>query len=800
MGNNCTAIAGAISQSYQALAADVNHALRVQVSATNAGGSSGPATSNATAAVIPEAPANTALPTISGTAQQGQTLTAGNGSWTNEPTSYAYQWLRCDASGASCLPIAAATTQTYIVASADVGSTLRVAVTASNAGGSSAPASSQQTEVVPCSAAQSAYSGVISSTAGLMGYWRLGESSGTTACDSTTQQNNGTYSGGFTLGAPGALQADPATAVSFDGLSGQMSVPAASSLNVGDTFSIEAWVERGRSGTGSNEVIASKQNNAWVLMFNESDRLALRQSTVGEVATANVATTDTGNWHYAVATKNGSSVHLYLDGVDVTGSVANHTMANSSQPLVVGQSTGTAYLKGSVEEVALYKTALSAAQVAEHYSAGINSQHDPVLATVGDVACPTGDTVDACQQSATANLTASLHPSAVAVLGDNQYESGLLSEFNGAGAYNDTWGQFNAIVHPAPGNHEYAASSSASGYFTYFGSSAGSGNYSYDLGSWHVISLNSDCIDSGCEDSLAGSASSAEVIWLQGDLAAHPNQCILAYWHHPRFSSGWVGNSPGVAPFWNALYAAHADVVLNGHEHMYERFAQQDPAQHATSEGLREFVVGTGGESLFTMGTIQPNMQVVDNGHFGVLFLTLHAHGYEWSFRATSGTVLDSGATPCHAQTGSKSALTLKTQSPSVNSPVAAPSPAVESAQKLTADAAPDRARLAFAVRPVRAPTSNAPARGAPVVEVRCSRACDVSVRARVRRGHSLITLTRYRETEAQLTKPVDRTRLRLSRWLLRRLGGSRLVVTFVAVDASNERRTITRTLTLPPR
>src|SRR5205823_2885356 len=266
VGNNCTAIADAFSQSYQALAADVNHALRVQVSATNAGGSSGPATSNATAAVIPEAPANTALPTISGTAQQGQTLTAGNGSWTNEPTSYAYQWLRCDASGASCLPIAAATTQTYIVASADVGSTLRVAVTASNAGGSSAPASSQQTEVVPCSAAQSAYSGVISSTAGLMGYWRLGESSGTTACDSTTQHDNGTYSGGFTLGAPGALQADPATAVSFDGSSGQMSVPAASSLNVGDTFSIEAWVKRGRSGTGSNEVIASKQNNAWVLM------------------------------------------------------------------------------------------------------------------------------------------------------------------------------------------------------------------------------------------------------------------------------------------------------------------------------------------------------------------------------------------------------------------------------------------------------------------------------------------------------------------------------------------------------
>jgi len=177
-----------------------------------------------------------------------------------------------------------------------------------------------------------------------------------------------------------------------------------------------------------------------------------------------------------------------------------------------------------------------------------------------------------------ADLTAALHPTAVAVLGDNQYTSGLVSEFNSAGAYNDTWGQFNPIVHPAPGNHEYRSSSTASGYFTYFGAAAGSGNYSYDLGAWHIISLNSDCTNSGCQDSLAGTTSSAEVSWLQGDLAAHPNQCTVAYWHHPRFSSGWVGNSPGVGPFWDALYAAHADVILNGHDHLYERYAPQDPS------------------------------------------------------------------------------------------------------------------------------------------------------------------------------------------------------------------------------
>jgi acid phosphatase type 7 len=281
--------------------------------------------------------------------------------------------------------------------------------------------------------------------------------------------------------------------------------------------------------------------------------------------------------------------------------------------------------------------------------AGLNPNHDPSLAAVGDIACPSGDTTDECQQLATANLTVAQHPTAVAVLGDNQYQSGLLSEYQSPGAYNDTWGQFNSIVHPTPGNHEYAASSTASGYFTYFGSSAGTGYYSYDLGAWHILSLNSNCSDSGCQALEAGTTSSAEVSWLQGDLAAHPNQCILAYWHHPRFSSGYVGSSPGVAPFWNTLYAAHADVVLNGHDHLYERFAQQDPLQSPTSQGIREFVVGTGGQELdSTMGRIEPNTQLADIHHFGVLFLTLHPGSYDWVFRATSGMVLDSGSTTCH--------------------------------------------------------------------------------------------------------------------------------------------------------
>jgi acid phosphatase type 7 len=663
--------------------------------------------------------------------------------------------------------------------------------------------SNQASAAVVCAPRQSSYSGVVSSTPGLVGYWRLGESSGTTACDSTGH-DNGTYLTGTTLGVSGAISGDPDTAVTLNGSSGQVSVPAASSLNVGDNFTIEAWVKRGSSKTGVNQVVASKQEGSWVLMFNESDKLTLRRSTVADIATSTVATTDTSGWHYVVATKNGSSVHLYLDGVDVTGAVSNQTMPNNSQPLVIGQSTGTAYFKGSVDETALYNTALTPTQITQHYNAGISAPGDPVLAAVGDIACPFGDTGNACQQQLTAALTASQHPNAVAVLGDNQYNSGLLSEYNSSGAYNDTWGQFNPIVHPTPGNHEYAASLTASGYFTYFGAAAENGNYSYELGSWHVVSLNSDCSNSGCEDSIAGTSSSAEVSWLQADLAAHQNQCILAYWHHPRFSSGWVGSSPGVAPLWSALYAAHADVVLNGHDHMYERFAQQDPSQNPTSEGIREFVVGTGGESLFTMGTIQPNMQAVDNTHFGALFLTLHPGSYDWTYRATNGSVLDSGTSACHLQpSGAQSASSaqratfghtaLALQS---SSRIHAPYLAVRMAARYSVAPSAGLARLTFAAHPQRDSLRSALKRGLPI-RVYCSRACDIGVTIRMRRGNRTLILARYRETETEVPRPSSTLVLRLRQSLFRHLRGVPLTMTLAATDASKGQQRVTRTIIL---
>ena len=280
---------------------------------------------------------------------------------------------------------------------------------------------------------------------------------------------------------------------------------------------------------------------------------------------------------------------------------------------------------------------------------------DLVLAAAGDIACPPGrkPSFSQCEQSATARLITRAHPSAVAALGDDQYEHGGLREFIGPGAFNDTWGAFKPLIHPVPGNEEYAISPTASGYFEYFGSIAGAdhlGYYSYQLGDWHLIALNSSCSDLGCSDSPRGRVSTAEVEWLGADLAQARGQCILAYWHHPLFSStiGLRGQR-GVAPLWKALFRAHADVVLNGHAHDYERFARQDPNGRLTPVGIREFVVGTGGRNHhhFTDRALKAT-QRRDEDDFGVLFLTLHPDRYDWQFRTTHGNVEDRGSTRCH--------------------------------------------------------------------------------------------------------------------------------------------------------
>ena len=265
---------------------------------------------------------------------------------------------------------------------------------------------------------------------------------------------------------------------------------------------------------------------------------------------------------------------------------------------------------------------------------------DPVLVGAGDIA--------RCSDLAGAEATAKLLdgiPGTVYTTGDNAYESGTAREF--ADCYGPTWGRHKARTRPSPGNHEYYTAG-ASGYFGYFGAAAGDpsrGYYSYDLGEWHIVSLNSTCEKvGGCE------ATSPMVRWLEQDLAANPRSCTLAYFHDPLFSSGAHGNQVKMRPTWDALYAAGADVVLNGHDHHYERFAPQSPSGTAdASRGIREFIVGSGGGAHYGITSVRPNSQVRNTDTYGVLKLTLHPNGYDWQFVPEAGkTFTDSGTTSCH--------------------------------------------------------------------------------------------------------------------------------------------------------
>ena len=520
-----------------------------------------------------------------------------------------------------------------------------------------APAASAAT----CAPSSSPYASAIAATPGLVSYWRLGESSGTGACDSWGS-NAGSYGGGYALGRVGAIAGESDTAVALDGATGTVSVPHSSSLDVGDTFTIEAWVKRGSFGAPDYQAIASQGSGAWMLAFNAYNRLVLRQPKVGDVAISTASVTDTG-WHYVAATKNGSSVHLYIDGVDLTGAPASRTLGNNSLPLLIGQSSGNSFWNGSLDDIALYSGELSPADIAAHYNKGTVTPSpvpsptpgpDPVIAAAGDIACDPSDpgynrgrgTSDRCQQLATSALLLNTGLSGVLTLGDEQYDDATLGKFQQV--YDKTWGR----ARPGIGNHEYL-DTNAIGYFDYFngvGNQNGiagdrsKGYYSFDLGAWHVIAINSNCDQVGC------SAGSAQEAWLRADLASHPVACTLAFWHHPRFSSGLASNNADMGTIYQDLYNANADLILSAHDHLYERFAPQTPAGLADpSRGIREFIVGTGGKSLVGYSTVKPNSQVRNNKTFGVLRLGLHANSYDWKFAPIAGQKFtDAGSTACH--------------------------------------------------------------------------------------------------------------------------------------------------------
>jgi hypothetical protein len=259
------------------------------------------------------------------------------------------------------------------------------------------------------------------------------------------------------------------------------------------------------------------------------------------------------------------------------------------------------------------------------------------------VALAAGDIVRCTLTNAekTAKIIDTIPNATVMALGDNAYENGTLTEFTTC--YEPTWGRHKARTRPATGNHEYNTPG-ATGYYQYFGAAAGDpskGYYSYDLGAWHVVVLNS---------SISAVTGSPQEQWLRQDLAAHPAQCTLAYWHHPRFNSGEVGNNIKMQPLWQALYDYGADVILSAHEHLYERFAPQTPT--GTSDpvkGIRQFTIGTGGAgNTNAWGTIQPNSEVRYLSDFGVLKLTLYQNSYAWKFITVSKVFEESGSGTCH--------------------------------------------------------------------------------------------------------------------------------------------------------
>ena len=296
----------------------------------------------------------------------------------------------------------------------------------------------------------------------------------------------------------------------------------------------------------------------------------------------------------------------------------------------------------------------------------------PTLVAAGDIACRPAltETTTACHQAKTADLVESLDPDAVAALGDNQYEHGELANFQAV--YDPTWGSFKSITFPAIGNHEYEGDperDSDSGYFAYFGDAAGDpkeGYYRWSLGGWTIFVLNSGAIDytrtgggSAMPDDcwpVSCAAGSTQETWLRSELESLADDaCVLAYWHHPRFSSGYGGvtrDYPETGPIYSALYEHGAELVLNGHAHNYERFEPLDPTGAADSgSGVTNFVVGTGGRSLFTNpGSQRDTSETLYTDAFGVLELTLEPDGWSARFLTDAGETRDQASGSCHGR------------------------------------------------------------------------------------------------------------------------------------------------------
>jgi|FLYL01.1.fsa_nt_gi hypothetical protein len=332
---------------------------------------------------------------------------------------------------------------------------------------------------------------------------------------------------------------------------------------------------------------------------------------------------------------------------------------------VVGTPTGASFKDTGLSASTSYSYTVAACNSAgcSGDSAALSVTTDPpaaglVLAAAGDIACDPADpyfnggegTSTRCRQKYTAALLSGAD--AVIPLGDTQYECGGLQAFQQS--YDPTWGQYKSITHPVVADHEYdttgtdCGAAGADGYFSYFGDAAHGpgGYYSFDVGSWHVVVLNSVCNKvGGCEEG------SPQNDWLEQDLAANTAACTLAAFHHPRFvSHSTKPVRDRTLPFWEDLYADGAEIILNGNAHVYERFHPQDPSGNLDPNGIVEFIVGTGGKSHGSLASPRsPNSAAGSDQDFGVLRLTLRDGGYDWEFVPEgSSTFSDSGSASCH--------------------------------------------------------------------------------------------------------------------------------------------------------
>ena len=326
---------------------------------------------------------------------------------------------------------------------------------------------------------------------------------------------------------------------------------------------------------------------------------------------------------------NEGSVQVEIDGMD-PASLNLHRNSASNRRVVF-----TAISPSPGAHTLTITTQTPGAKAVVDAFVVLGSPTTETLVGAGDIASCTS-TAD----SDTAALAAAI-PGIVFTAGDNVYPDGAAANYTNC--YDPSWGILKSRTRPVPGNHDYENTPGATGYFGYFGAAAGdpaTGWYKYDAGTWRIYALNSECTSVTCPQQLD---------WLKKNLAAEPHQCTLAIWHRPRFSTGIHGNSMRMDAAWQLLAANGADIVLGGHDHTYERYTPLDGSGNADPNGIREFVVGTGGAELYKFKTDSPLIDVRENTEFGVISLDLAPGGYSWQFTSiVSGGFTDSGTASCH--------------------------------------------------------------------------------------------------------------------------------------------------------